>query len=501
MKSKLKILFVVAECSPLIKVGGLADVAGELPIKLKGLGADISIVIPGNNSITAQTQYKDDFPVEMGWRKEACILRQVINAPVDTYIIDNYHYFDRKDVYGHNDDAERFAFFTKAVFQMILRMDSKPDVLHLNDWHTAPLAMLIRENEHNFPELSDISILYTIHNLEYQGISGKDIFRLFSVRDSVFVVDKVEYYDLFNAMKTGINYADVITTVSKTFSKDILTPEFGFGLDGVLRNRTDFIKGVTNGLDICNWDPETDKAIYFNYSKSNPSAKKKNKTELKKELGLDNAAMTDAPLFSVISRLACNKGIDIMPSAFENILKNGYQLIILGSGEKYYERIFTEFAQKYPGQVSVNIEFDADKARRIFAGSDFLLMPSRYEPCGISQLIAMRYGTIPIVHRVGGLAETVIDEFKYSEQGTGFSFVSYSEEAFKRAINKAMRIYNDNKAWAGIIKRAMNTDFSWDGAAAEYLSSYKDAKIINDKRKNGGRVKIEEKRKGKNNTK
>lgn len=488
MENKLKILFAAAECSPFVKVGGLADVAGELPVKLKELGADISVVIPGNKRIVAKTQYITDFPVEMGWRKETCILRQIIDAPVDTYIIDNYQYFDREEVYGHIDDAERFAFFSNAMLQLILRMDSKPDLLHLNDWHTAPIAMLMRENEQKYPVLSETSILYTIHNLEYQGISGKDVFRLFSVNDSAFSVEKTEYYGSFNAMKAGINYADLISTVSKTFSKDILTPEYGYGLDGVIRDRATIIKGVTNGIDINNWNPEADKAIYFNFSRTNPAAKKNNKTRLKKELGLDNISSKDAPLFSVIGRLVPNKGIDIMPPAFEAILKNGGQLIILGSGDKHYEGIFTELTRKYPGQVSVNIEFDANKARRIFAGSDFLLMPSKYEPCGISQLIAMRYGTIPIVRRVGGLAETVIDESKYKGQGTGFSFVGYSEEAFKRSINKAMRVYHDKKAWPGLVKRAMNADFSWDKAASEYLCLYKETNEMNDQRKSEGRT-------------
>lgn len=483
MKSKPKILFVAAECSPFIKVGGLADVAGELPIKLKELAADISIVIPSNRNINAKTQYKDDFCVEMGWRNETCIQRRVVDAPVDTYVIDNYYYFDRMNVYGHNDDAERFAFFTKAVFQMILRMDVKPDIIHLNDWHTAPLAMLIRENEHRFPGLSGISILYTIHNLEYQGISGKDIFRLFSVRNTVFMHEKVEYYGSFNAMKAGINYSDLITTVSKTSSKDMLLPEFGFGLDGVLRNRASFIKGVTNGIDISNWNPETDKAIFFNYNNKNTNGKKKNKNALKKELGLDNKVFKGAPLFCVISRLVCNKGIDIMPAAFESILDKGYQLIILGSGQKHYEEQLLALAQKYPKQASVNIEFNASLSRKIFAGSDFLLMPSRYEPCGISQIIAMRYGTIPIVRRVGGLAETVIDESRNKGRGTGFSFVSYSQEAFKRAINRAVKIYKDNRAWSGIVNRAMETDFSWDNAAMEYLSLYEKTMLINQKRK------------------
>lgn len=480
MNKKLKILFVAAECSPYIKVGGLGDVAGELPLKLKELGVDVRVVIPGNADITYPTQYVGDFPVEMGWRRETCVLRKMINAPVETFVVDNYNYLGRQGVYGHSDDDERFAFFSKAVYQMILRLGFMPDVLHLNDWHTAPLSMLIRENEQNHSQFSDISILYTIHNLEYQGIGPRGTFKLFGVRAGVFMVDKVEYYGCFNAMKAGINYSDIINAVSKSHANDMLTKEFGFGLDGVLQKKKSTLRGVINGINEQSWNPETDKALLFNYNKIDLSGKTKNKVELQKELGLEQQ---DVPLFSVISRLAPNKGLDLMEPAFEYIIKNNCQLVVLGCGEKYYENLFASLMERYPGQASVNLEFNSNMARRIFAGSDALLMPSRYEPCGISQLIAMRYGTIPIVHRIGGLADTIIDEYKNSGRGTGFSFVSYSGGAFNRAIKKAITLYNDKKAWTQLIKRAMNRDSSWDSAGAEYLNLYNEAKIINNKRK------------------
>lgn len=485
MENKLKVLFVAAECSPFIKVGGLGDVAGELPLKLKELGAEVRVVIPGNKDIDFPTRYKGDFPVEMGWRTETCIVREILDTPVQTFIIDNYHYFGRQGVYGHRDDAERFAFFTMAVYQMILRFDFKPDILHLNDWHTAPLAMVVRENERACPELSDISILYTIHNLEYQGISDRNTFKLFGVKDVVFMVDKVEYYGCFNSMKAGINYADIINAVSKTSAKDMLTHKFGFGLEGVLQNRKSSLKGVVNGINKENWNPETDRVIYANYNKEDISGKKKNKSELQKELDLEQK---DVPLFSVISRLVPNKGLDLMEPAFEFILKNGCQLVLLGSGEKYYENIFADLMERYPGLVSINLEFNGNKARKIYAGSDILLMPSQYEPCGLSQLIAMSYGTIPLVHKTGGLADTVIDEDKFNGHGTGFAFGSYSKDAFIRAINKAIKLYADKDAWLELINRAMSVDTSWKNAAAAYLSLYSEAKSINHKRKNKGRT-------------
>ncbi len=485
MYNKLKVLFVSAECAPFIKVGGLGDVAGELPLKLKELGADVRVVIPGNKDINFPTEYKGDFPVNMGWRKETCIVREIVNAPVTTLVIDNYHYFDRQGVYGHKDDSERFALFCVAVYEMILRFDFIPDILHLNDWHSASTAMIIRGNERKHIELSEIAIVYTIHNLEYQGVSDRSTFKLFGVDDSMNMVDKAEDYGCFNPMKAGIYYADIINAVSKTSAKDMLTPKFGFGLEGVLKNRETAIRGVVNGINQNTWNPQTDKNIYFNYNKGDIDGKKKNKIELQKELGLN---ISDVPLFSVISRLVPNKGLDLMESAFEYILKNNNQLVILGSGEKYYEKKFAELIEKYPGLVSVNLEFNEQKARKIYAGSDIFLMPSRYEPCGLSQLIAMRYGTVPVVHKTGGLADTVIDEIGNKGSGTGFAFGTYSKDSFIRAIKRVIKQYNNLDFWSQLVKRAMIKEYSWENSALDYFSIYKEAKFINNKRKHEGRT-------------
>lgn len=479
-----KVLFAAAECSPYIKVGGLGDVAGELPVKLSELGADVRVVIPGNKDIDVPTRYIGDYPVEMGNKNETCIVREIINAPVSTYIIDNYHYFGRQGVYGHRDDPERFAFFCLSVYEMIRRFDFVPDILHLNDWHTAPLAMVVRENEREHPELADISIVYTIHNLEYQGVCDRSIFKLYGVKDVVFMVDKVEYYGCFNPMKAGINYSDIINAVSKTSAHEMLTSRFGFGLEGVLINRKPAIRGIINGINIDNWDPETDKHIYSNYSKENLNLKKKNKKMLQKELGL---VEKDVPLFAVISRLVPNKGLDLMEPAFRYILKNDCQLVLLGSGEKYYENIFMDLTRKYPGLVSVNLEFNMEKSRKIYAGSDIFLMPSRYEPCGLSHLIAMRYGTVPLVHKTGGLADTVIDENKKPDAGNGFVFAGYSKESLIRSIKRALNLFEKKEDWVKLVKRAMSGDYSWDRAAEEYLSLYREAKSKNNKRKNKGR--------------
>ncbi len=484
MDNNPKILFVAAECSPLIKVGGLGDVAGELPLKLKELGADIRIVIPANKDIDVPTLYKGDFPVNLGWRYETCIVREVINAPVSTYLVDNYHYFGRSGVYGHRDDPERFAFFCLSVFEMLQRFDFKPDILHLNDWHTAPLAMLLRENEREHPELSDIAALYTIHSLEYQGISGRNIFSMFGIKDVVFKSDKVEYFGCFNAMKAGLHYADVINGVSKTFAQQMLTREYGFGLEGVLQIRKAVLRGVVNGINTAAWNPETDPMLYMSYHKGDMEGKKENKSRLQKDLGLKQS---DVPLFSVVSRLVPNKGLDLIEGAAEAILKEGGQFILLGSGEKFYENAFLRLKDRYPDSASINLEFSNEKAHRIYAASDVFLMPSRYEPCGLSQLIAMRYGAIPLVHKTGGLADTVSDEGKNEGEGTGFTFSTYSLDALLRSLKKVLRLYRDSEAWGLLVQRAMNRDSSWENSAKEYLTLYQEAQEQNQKRKNKGR--------------
>ncbi|MCX7771514.1 MAG: glycogen synthase [Clostridia bacterium] len=494
MESNLKVLFVAAECTPYIKVGGLGDVAGELPLKLKELGVDVNIVIPANKDMEVPTQYKGDFPVNLGWRNETCVVREVINAPVPTYLVDNYHYFGRSGVYGHRDDPERFAFFCMAVYEMLQHFDYKPDVIHLNDWHTAPLAMLIRENEREHPHFHEIALLYTIHNLEYQGVSGRNIFAMFGVKDVVFKTTKVEYYGCFNAMKAGLNYADIITGVSKTFSHQMLSPEHGFGLEGVVQSRKSALRGVINGINTSLWNPETDALLVNTYNSEGLLKKRENKRQLKKDLGLDEK---DVPLFASVTRLVPNKGLDLLEGAAEYIVKEGGQFILLGSGEKYYENVFMRLMDRYPGSISVNLEFNNAKAHRIYSGSDFFLMPSRYEPCGISQLIAMRYGTIPIVHKTGGLADTVLDAGKNTGEGTGFTFATYSMDAFQRALKKAFGIYKDESALSGLIKRAMSRESSWEEPAREYLSLYEEARKENQKRKTKGRKTLfEEKGKG-----
>jgi len=489
--NNLKVLFVAAECAPYIKVGGLGDVAGELPLKLHEMGVDVCVVIPGNPDINAQAIYKGDFPVKMGYRTETGILREVSGSPVPVWVIDNYHYLGRSGVYGHHDDPERFAFFCRAVYEMMRKFELKTDILHLNDWHTAPIAMLIRENEREYPPLSQTAIVYTIHNLEYQGISGRNIFDLFGVKDVVFKTDKVEYYGCFNAMKSGINYADVINSVSKTSAQQMLTDTYGFGLDGVLRVRKDYLYGILNGINTDIWNPETDKEIYTPYNKHNLDGKKENKKKLQKELGL---RVSDKPIFSVVSRLVPNKGLDLMEEAANAIVKEGGQFVLLGRGEKFYENAFLGLMEKFPGSVAVRLEFNNQLARRIYAGSDVFLMPSRHEPCGISQLIAMRYGTVPLVHRTGGLADTVTDVGRSKVNSNGFHFTEYSSGSLIRCIKRVFTLYRKPDEWQKLVFRAMSRDSSWETSAREYLKLYKKAMEINKKRKETGRKRFIEKK-------
>lgn len=487
MENKLKVLFVASEDSNLIKVGGLGDVAGELPLKLQEKGVDVRVVIPAYEEIKAAKLYLADYPVQMGRRNETCILREAVGTPVKTWLIDNYHFFGRPGVYKHFDDAERFSFFCLAVFEMLNWVDFKPDIIHLNDWHTAPLAMLLRENGHARTQFSDTAILYTVHSMQYQGISGKYVFNLFNLPDAVFTVDKVEYYGGFNAMKAGIHYADAINAVSKTYAREMLTEQSGFGLEGVVWEQQKKLHGIINGIEVANWNPETDSSLFVNYSKNHIDKKAMNKAKLKQELGLEAG---DAPLVGAVMRMVPNKGLDILESAMEAIIEEGCQFVLLGNGEKYYEYAFRRLMERYPGKLSVNLEFDPPKARRIYAASDLYAMPSKNEPCGLSQLIAMRYGAIPLVYKTGGLADTVIDEGENPGHGTGFSFSNYSSEAFLATLGKAKKAMACGEEWEALVQRAMERDSSWDEPAAQYIALYQDTMHANRERKTRRRTEL-----------
>jgi starch synthase len=473
MMDGLKVLFVAAEASGLIKVGGLGDFAGELPARLMDMGAEVRMAIPCYQDIHVPGRYLTDYPVPMGYKTETCIVREAEGTRLQTYLIDSYRFFGRPGVYGHYDDSERFTFFCLALFELLKRMDFIPDIIHLNDWHTAPLAMLIRERSAECPRLHNTAVLYTIHNLEYQGICGKEIFYMCGVRDSAFTSEKVEYYGLFNPMKAGLVYADVLSSVSPAYCREMTTESRGFGLQGVVAKRFDALRGILNGIDTAAWNPETDPEIYRNYSVDTLTDKHENRFRLQEELGL---VAGESPLCGVVMRLTYQKGAGLLIDSAESILRQGGQLVVLGSGEGGYEHALMELSRKYAGRFAAVIGFDARLARRIYAAADIFLMPSRIEPCGIAQLIAMRYGAVPFVHHTGGLADTVVDEISCKGSGTGFTFLDFSLQSFIVALKKVLSMYRrDPKGWEALVKRCMKRDSSWDESALLYLKLYEEA--------------------------
>ena len=410
----------------------------------------------------------------MAGRVETCIVREIINQDVKTYFIDNHYYFNRKGFYCHFDDGERFAFFCNAILEMLPRIDFIPDIIHCNDWHTGPICMLLKEKYKNNPIYNKITTVMTIHNLEYQGLYPKDLIYHFGVSERVFTSDKVEFYGSFNYMKAGLSYADKINAVSVKYSEEIKTSEHGENLEGLTQYRKEDIRGIVNGIDYNDFNPDLDKNIYVNFDNSNLSLKYENKRLLKQEMGLDQI---DVPLIGVVHRLTAQKGLNLVLDTFESLIKKyNCQFVLLGQGDPYFENKFNELMKSYPGMVSVKIEFNEKLARRIYAGSDLFLMPSVFEPCGLGQLISLRYGTIPVVRVTGGLAETVLDIEKDTEKGNGFTFTQFSAEEFEKTMDRALKLYiKDPSKWTKMVNNAMDTDNSWNNPAKKYVEMYFDA--------------------------
>ncbi|HOJ12700.1 MAG TPA: glycogen synthase GlgA [Clostridiales bacterium] len=475
---KLKILFVSAEVSPFAKTGGLADVAGSLPKALAQMGNDVRIVMPRYRDIVSSMKYVTDFSVHMDNNAKTCIIRETeitagtaegrMNIPV--YFIDSYDYYDRDGIYCHPDDGERFAFFCNSTIEMLPKINFQPDIIHCNDWHTGPICMLLKEKyiKHNF--YKGISTLYTIHNLEYQGNFPEEILKLFNIGYEIFVPDKVEFYGMFNFMKAGLVYADIINTVSETYSKEIQTQQYGEGLDGLLIARDADLFGIVNGISYEEFDPSTDKRIYRNYDSMLVENKKENKYALQKETGLP---VGDMPVIGLISRLSGQKGLELIIDRIDEIMKHNLQFILLGTGDPYYESSFLKIKNKYMDKMAVYIEFNAVLAQRIYAGSDMFLMPSRFEPCGLGQIISLRYGTIPIVRATGGLSETITDYYRDKDRGNGFSFDEFSSDEFLKTMEGALMLYNQRpEEWRKLVKRALEQDFSWRRSAEKYVKLY-----------------------------
>lgn len=470
-----RILMVTSEASPFAKTGGLADVLGSLPLALNKQGADARVIMPKYGTIP---QYLKDtithicyIYVDIGWRHQYCGIEKAEYRGVTYYFIDNEYYFKRDHLYGDNDDGERFAFFCRAVLEALPRLDFIPDILHCHDWQSGMVPVLLEAQYRHRDLYRDIQTIFTIHNLKYQGIYGIDQMReWFGLSDYYFTEDKLEFYHGASFMKGGLTYSRLLTTVSQTYAREILYPFFGERMEGLLKAREHELYGIVNGIDYDEFNPGTDKLIYQTYTKSDLKAKTANKTALQQELGL--TVGEDIPMIGLISRLVDQKGLDLIACVFHEIMSENVQLVVLGTGDPKYEQLFSNAMKAYPGKVSANIRFDNTLAHRIYAASDFFLMPSLFEPCGLGQLISLRYGTLPIVRETGGLKDTVISYNEFTGEGNGFSFANYNAHDMLFTIRRALEIYKRKTICNKLIKAAMSCDYSWLSSAGKYLELY-----------------------------
>lgn len=472
----MKILFVGTEVHPFIRTGGLGDVLGSLPEKIAGIGHDVRVVLPKYSAISDefknQMRYVKDFTVNVSWRKQYCGIEEIKYKNVIFYFIDNEYYFKRDgNIYGHYDDGERFAFFDRAVLDMLKQINWCPDVINCNDWHTGMIPVLYKLEYIRDDFYKNMKVVFTIHNLLFQGIFSKDMLgELFGYDMTQYDNGRLKFDDCISFMKGAIEYADRITTVSKTYADEIKTSEYGERLDGILRYRANDLVGIVNGIDYEEYNPNTDKFICSNYSIDNIDKKIENKLALQRELAL--SVDENIPMIAIISRLTSQKGIDLVLSELEYIVQNNVQVVILGTGDKQYEEAFLSFSRRYPSKISTIITFDTALSHRIYAASDMFLMPSKFEPCGLGQLIALRYGSIPIVRETGGLKDTIEPYNEFFKRGNGFSFRNYYSYELMQTVSYALRIYDRKDEWSGIVRNAMNSDNSWDISAIEYLNVY-----------------------------
>ncbi|MBP1743598.1 MAG: glycogen/starch synthase, ADP-glucose type [Firmicutes bacterium] len=471
----LKVLLAASEAAPFIKTGGLADVAGSLPKELLKKGADVRVIIPKYSAIP--DKYKDSMKyigytfVKLGWRNQYCGVFECVHEGITFYFIDNEYYFNREKIYGHYDEAEMFGFFCKAVLESLQVTGFQPDIIHCNDWHTGYIPALARINHGWDKYFNKIKFVYTIHNLQYQGIFPSGVLgEILDIGYENFTADKLEFKGNVNFMKAGIVYSDLITTVSPSYAEEVKMHHYGEGLEGLLNARKDDLHGILNGLDYDEYNPETDRYIYKNYNIDNFKNKAFNKRSLQNELGLPVKA--DVPVMSLISRLVPQKGIELLEHVIEEIAAMDMQFIILGTGDSKYEELFRHMEWKYPEKISANMMFNNQLSHRIYAGSDMFLMPSKFEPCGLSQLISLRYGTIPIVRETGGLKDTVKPFNDLTNEGNGFSFANYNAHDMLYTIQRAERFFQDKKIWHMLVKRSMEMDNSWGKSAEKYMELY-----------------------------
>lgn len=472
----MKILFAAAECAPFFKTGGLGDVAGALPKTLKAKGATIKVVLPFFTKMPAayQEQLQDLFSYEVyvGWRKQYCGVKYLQLNGIDYYFLDNRYYFDRPELYGYYDDGERFAFFQQAIIELMEKIQFIPDVMHLNDYHTSFIPCLLKEKYRWIRAFEQIRTVLTIHNIEFQGQYEQGILSdLFGMGNERYVDGTIRLDDCVNFMKAGILYADRVTTVSPSYAEEIKTAEFGAGLDEILRMESGKLRGILNGIDYEAFDPATDPAIFTNYDVKHLEQKLENKVQLQKALGLP--VQPEVPLIGIVSRLTYQKGFHLLLQEMENLMQFEVQLVLIGTGDPRFESQFADFGKKYPDKTSIQIAFDVQLAQKVYAGADMFLMPSAFEPCGLSQMISMRYGTLPIVHEIGGLKDTVQPYNPVTNEGTGFGFTIFEPFYLMNALKQAIELFHDHPTtWRQLIQQAMAVDFSWDNSSEQYLALY-----------------------------
>lgn len=487
----LRILFLSAEVVPFAKTGGLADVAGALPKALRSLGHDVRLCMPRYGRVDPARfnleSLLEPFPVPMDHATEQVSLYVgTIGQDIPVYMVDNERYFGREAIYGYPDDGERFVLYCRSALEMLKRLDWRPDVIHCHDWHTAIVPNWLHTIYQNDPFFATTATVYTIHNLQYQGIFGQRILEIAGIDEYGFIhrADMADLGNVVDLMARGILFADIVTTVSEKYAQEIMQPEFGERLDPILRDRRDNVFGVLNGIDYEEYNPATDRYIARNFDLSTLDQRLENKLDLQREAGLPQRA--DVPVIGMISRLVDQKGFDLLTEMFEGMMSAlDLQFVLLGTGDPHYHNVFNQYAQRHPEKTAIFLTFNASLAQKIYAGSDMYLMPSRFEPCGLGQMVAMHYGSIPIVRSTGGLADTVKDFDPRTGEGTGFAFERYDAWNLFAAVVRAVENYRYRSTWRALQERGMTADFSWNASARRYVELYRRALVVRNHERRG----------------
>jgi len=470
----LKVLMVASEAAPFVKTGGLGDVIGSLPKALKRDNVDVRVVLPKYQEMPEeledQIKWQESIHIPVGWRDQFCGLEYMTHQGIPFYFLDNKYHFNRPGYYGYPDDGERFSFFNRAVLEMLPFINFYPDIIHCHDWQTGMVAPLLKASFRHMPEYQKIKMVFTIHNLKYQGVFPKSVMTdLLNLGEEHFTVGGLEFHGNMSFLKGGINYSDLVTTVSPTYAKEIQTPDFGEKMDELLKSQAHKLTGVINGLDYEEYDPAKDPLLQYAYDVQNTEGKKENKKSLQKDLGLPQK---DVPLVAMITRLVPQKGIDLVMHVLHEMLELDMQLVVIGTGEHHYEEQLREVGHRYPEKCSMQLKFDNRLAHQLYAASDLFLMPSQFEPCGLGQLIALRYGSLPIARETGGLKDTVIHYKDPSGEGCGFTFEDYNAHDMLFAIKEALELYHDPQEWNALMEKAMRQDNSWKKSARRYEEIY-----------------------------